>query len=250
MQTTSPGQRSELARARPVMVQVRERGRITLPVAVRERLGLGTGDAILVVTTDLGVELVPLGVVPRDQIWTCLDPVRRGLSEAEGQLAALDVRLDRARRPGADRKRVESGRVDPKRVEPNRAEPTRERQENARTGRTPRAGGSCPRAADIIVTRRFRVRYERLPRRQRAMCRAALRRLRRDPASPALRERAVPGPDEIREARFGYQGKLLYRRCPSGVELLDLYTPRELATLRQRCQAGLPHSSPDSGPSG
>lgn len=65
---------------------VRDRGRITLPGDVRNRLGLEDGDTLLLVATERGVEILPAAVIPRDQLWSCAPQVRNGLGEA-GALA-------------------------------------------------------------------------------------------------------------------------------------------------------------------
>lgn len=47
-----------------------KKGRTTLPEEVREALGVGAGDFILLEQTDKGTfELVPATLIPNDQLW-------------------------------------------------------------------------------------------------------------------------------------------------------------------------------------
>lgn len=51
-------------------VTVGNKGRVTIPDAMRERLGLREGDVVrMVVTEHNTLEIIPAEVVPRDQLW-------------------------------------------------------------------------------------------------------------------------------------------------------------------------------------
>jgi AbrB family looped-hinge helix DNA binding protein len=65
------------------------KGRATLPEFVRESLGVGPGDLVLLERTDRGTyELVPASLVPRDQLWFHHPEVRSRVAGAEADLAA------------------------------------------------------------------------------------------------------------------------------------------------------------------
>jgi AbrB family looped-hinge helix DNA binding protein len=110
------------------------------------------------------------------------------------------------------------------------------------------AGSISPSAPDRVVqTGRFRRRLARLSPRQRNLCRAAIRLLRRDPHALALRTRPVPGTGEIRESRFGYRGRILHRIEGESIVLLDVYGPGEVARLQRRALGrGVPGPAPGS----
>ncbi len=98
--------------------------------------------------------------------------------------------------------------------------------------------GLVPDGSDsVLTTRRFRHRLDRLPPRQKELCRTAIRRLRRNPAARSLRTRPVPGSWGVLEARFGYRGRILHRWDEDALVLLDVYGPREIAHLERRTRA-------------
>ena len=65
-----------------------KKGRATLPDHVREALGVGAGDFVLLELTERGsFELVPAELVPRDQLWFHHRDMQRRVAEAEADLA-------------------------------------------------------------------------------------------------------------------------------------------------------------------
>ena len=53
-----------------VAITVGNKGRVTIPDGIRERLGLEEGDVVrMVVTEHNTLEIIPAEVVPRDQLW-------------------------------------------------------------------------------------------------------------------------------------------------------------------------------------
>lgn len=67
---------------------LRDRGRVTIPKAVRERLGLSEGDTLLFRVTPSGnAEVVPMAQVPRDQVWFYAEEMQRRVAEAEEDIA-------------------------------------------------------------------------------------------------------------------------------------------------------------------
>ncbi len=65
------------------------KGRTTLPEEVREELGIGPGDFILLDRTERGTyELVPAALVPKDQLWFYHPEVQARIAEAEEDLRA------------------------------------------------------------------------------------------------------------------------------------------------------------------
>ncbi len=70
-------------------VTVDAKGRATLPEDVRQSLGIGPGDLVLLERTERGTfELVPAALVPRDQLWFHSPEVSRRVMRAEADLAA------------------------------------------------------------------------------------------------------------------------------------------------------------------
>ncbi|HEX3553163.1 MAG TPA: AbrB/MazE/SpoVT family DNA-binding domain-containing protein [Thermoanaerobaculia bacterium] len=66
-----------------------KKGRTTLPEEVREALGVGAGDFILLERTDKGTyELVPATLVPNDQLWFYHPEMQARMARAEEDLAA------------------------------------------------------------------------------------------------------------------------------------------------------------------
>lgn len=217
--------RSRPPTARVATAVLRDRGRLTLPEDVRRSLGLADGDTLLLLATERGIEMVPASVVPRDQLWTCVRRVRAGLAESARQ---------------ADAGLLAFGGAGP--TGPSPAVPDADLLV---------ADDVAPGCESVVLTERFRRRFERLTPRQRDLCRASLRRLRRDPGARSLRTRAVPGSEGVLESRFAYRGRILHR-SEGGVRiLLDVYGPREIASLERRAATGVdreppePESTPD-----
>lgn len=87
------------------------KGRLTIPKAVREELGLEEGDRVMISVSGGRLEVVPMTLVPRDQAWFYRPEVQRRVAEAEADVAdgrattvssarqALE-RLDRLERGG------------------------------------------------------------------------------------------------------------------------------------------------------
>ena len=66
-----------------------KKGRITLPVEVRETLGVGAGDFILLERTERGTfELVPATLVPNDQLWFHHPEMQAQIARAEEDFAS------------------------------------------------------------------------------------------------------------------------------------------------------------------
>ena len=62
---------------------VGEKGRLTLPDDVRKRLGVGRGDVLLIEMTDNGTaELIPVALVPKDQLWFAHPEIQARVTEA------------------------------------------------------------------------------------------------------------------------------------------------------------------------
>jgi bifunctional DNA-binding transcriptional regulator/antitoxin component of YhaV-PrlF toxin-antitoxin module len=67
-------------------ITVDRRGRTTFPEDVRRELGIGNGDANLLILekTDRGTfELVPAALIPRDQLWFHHPEMQARIAEAE-----------------------------------------------------------------------------------------------------------------------------------------------------------------------
>ena len=66
-----------------ISVVVGNKGRVTLPEAVRKHLGLEEGDELGVELSPNGTaELVPLALIPKDQVWFANPEVQERISEA------------------------------------------------------------------------------------------------------------------------------------------------------------------------
>jgi AbrB family looped-hinge helix DNA binding protein len=66
-----------------------KKGRTTLPEEVREALGVGSGDFILLEQTDKGTfELVPATLVPNDQLWFHHADMQARIARAEEDFKA------------------------------------------------------------------------------------------------------------------------------------------------------------------
>ena len=66
-----------------------KKGRTTLPEEVREELGVGAGDFILLERTERGTfELVPATLVPNDQLWFYHPEMQAQIARAEKDFAS------------------------------------------------------------------------------------------------------------------------------------------------------------------
>ncbi|PYO08501.1 MAG: AbrB family transcriptional regulator [Gemmatimonadetes bacterium] len=77
-----------------ISVVVGDKGRVTLPESVRKHLGIEEGDELGIELSANGTaELVPLALIPRDQIWFAHSEMQERISEALN-----DIRAGRTRR--------------------------------------------------------------------------------------------------------------------------------------------------------
>jgi antitoxin MazE len=67
-------------------IKVREKGQITLPLSVREKMDLKQGDLILVKIVDNSIVLVPQETVDKDQAWFWSERWQKQEQEAEADL--------------------------------------------------------------------------------------------------------------------------------------------------------------------
>jgi AbrB family looped-hinge helix DNA binding protein len=66
-----------------------KKGRTTLPEEVRQALGVGAGDFLLLERTDRGTyELVPATLVPNDQLWFHQPEMQARIRRAEEEIAS------------------------------------------------------------------------------------------------------------------------------------------------------------------
>src|ERR1700712_3198833 len=66
-----------------------KKGRTTLPEEVRQALGVGAGDLLLLERTDRGTyELVPATLVPNDQLWFHHPEMQARVRQAEEEIAS------------------------------------------------------------------------------------------------------------------------------------------------------------------
>lgn len=82
----------------PQLVRVQEKGQVTLPAAVRKRLGLKKGDLVAVTQTEGGILITPQEVVANkllDQIGEAL--AERGLTLEELIASGREIRGEIAR---------------------------------------------------------------------------------------------------------------------------------------------------------
>lgn len=71
-----------------VSVKVGDKGRVTLPEAVRKHLGIEAGDELSVELSANGTaELVPLALIPKDQVWFAHPDMQERISEALDDIA-------------------------------------------------------------------------------------------------------------------------------------------------------------------
>jgi len=79
-----------------VSIVVGDKGRVTLPESVRKHLGIEEGDELGVELSANGTaELVPLALIPRDQVWFAHSEMQERISEALN-----DIRAGRTTRIG------------------------------------------------------------------------------------------------------------------------------------------------------
>jgi AbrB family looped-hinge helix DNA binding protein len=79
-----------------VSIVVGDKGRVTLPESVRKHLGIEEGDELGIELSANGtVELVPLALIPRDQVWFAHTEMQERISEALN-----DIRAGRTTRIG------------------------------------------------------------------------------------------------------------------------------------------------------
>ena len=72
-----------------VSIIVGDKGRVTLPESVRKHLGIEKGDELGVELSANGTaELVPLALIPRDQVWFAHSKMQERISEALGDIRA------------------------------------------------------------------------------------------------------------------------------------------------------------------
>jgi AbrB family looped-hinge helix DNA binding protein len=77
-----------------ISVVVGDKGRVTLPESVRKHLGIEVGDELGVELSANGTaELVPLAIIPKDQVWFAHPEMQDRISEALN-----DIRGGRATR--------------------------------------------------------------------------------------------------------------------------------------------------------
>jgi len=82
--------------AKTTYLTLDKKGRTTVPEEVREALGVGAGDFVLLERTDHGTfELVPASLVPKDQLWFYHPEMQQRVQEAEAY-----IRSKRSRRAG------------------------------------------------------------------------------------------------------------------------------------------------------
>lgn len=75
------------ATAGPEYAQISGKGRVTIPKRLRERLGLNEGDTVMVRVSEGRLELVPMSMVPRDQVWFYSEEMQERVAEAEVEIA-------------------------------------------------------------------------------------------------------------------------------------------------------------------
>ena len=78
-------------------LSIDQKGRATLPEAVRTSLGLRPGDFVLLERTERGTyELVPAALVPKDQLWFHHPDMQRRIRRAEADVAEGRTRVTRS----------------------------------------------------------------------------------------------------------------------------------------------------------
>ena len=70
-------------------ITVGDKGRVTLSEELRQKLNIQEGDVLIPEITDHGtLELVPVALVPRDQVWFTHPEVQQRMAEAHADIAA------------------------------------------------------------------------------------------------------------------------------------------------------------------
>jgi AbrB family looped-hinge helix DNA binding protein len=68
--------------------QISGKGRVTIPKRLRERLGLEEGDTVMFSVKEGRLVLVPMSLVPRDQVWFYSEEMQERVARAEAEIAA------------------------------------------------------------------------------------------------------------------------------------------------------------------
>ncbi len=63
------------------------KGRVTIPRQIREQLKIAAGDEVVFHVADGKAEIIPLAVVPRDQVWFYSEEMRERIGKAESDIA-------------------------------------------------------------------------------------------------------------------------------------------------------------------
>ena len=91
-----------------------KKGRTTLPEEVRQALGVGAGDFLLLERTDRGTyELVPATLVPNDQLWFHHPEMQSRVRRAEEEIAS--GRSTRTETPAESQAFLDSLKQEPRR---------------------------------------------------------------------------------------------------------------------------------------
>ena len=70
-------------------ITVGDKGRVTLSAEVLRQLGVSEGDVLVPELTDHGtLELVPVALIPRDQVWFAHPDMQARIAEAHADVAA------------------------------------------------------------------------------------------------------------------------------------------------------------------
>jgi AbrB family looped-hinge helix DNA binding protein len=81
--------RVEPSPEKTVFMTVDAKGRATLPDEVRRSLGIRGGDVLLLERTQFGTyELVPVSLIPKDQLWFYHPEMQARIARAEADFAA------------------------------------------------------------------------------------------------------------------------------------------------------------------
>jgi antitoxin MazE len=63
------------------------KGRVTIPSHIREQIKVAPGDEVVFHVVDGKVEMVPMAMVPRDQVWFYSEKMRERIEKAELDIA-------------------------------------------------------------------------------------------------------------------------------------------------------------------
>lgn len=176
------------ARTASAVIPLSTRGRLVLPAEVRSALNVRKGALLLVEVADGRAELIPLELVPRDQLWFHTAVIQERIVDAEHSLLAADDDTIAAA-------------VGPKRNHTSDPECSP-------------AFNRTFAAADPNTRRQIS---------------SALRLLRVDPSSVALRVRDIKPQCRYLEARVGYGAALILRRVGEVYLVLDYIHHRDRA---------------------